>query len=692
MTDRSRARLAIVQVVVFSLVATLLGRLAYLQLVEGPSYTATSHDTRTRTIDTEAVRGLILDDQGRPIVANRVSLVLTVDRSALRNSADRGAAALDRLGELLATPPSDLRAALTNCGEPAAADPPVCWNGSPYVPVPVAEDVSPEVALQVAERPESYPGVVVEPRAVRSYPAPEGANAAHLVGYLGAVTADDLAADPNGVLGSTDEVGRTGLEMVYDRDLRGRDGSETVTVDRAGAVTGTAATDPAVPGNHLVTSIDAGLQALTERSLSAAIARARASTDPDGVPYRADSGAAVVMDVTDGRVLAMASYPTYDPGLWVGGISTADYAHLTAPEAGAPLLFRAIAAQVAPASTFKVGSTSAAMEAGYNPAGPYDCTSSMSIGGRSFTNYESRAYGPISLARALEVSCDTVFYRIAYDMWLHDGGSNPAPRPTDAIFTMASGWGLGAPTAIDLPGEASGRIADRAWKLTNWQQTKDDSCRHAATGYPDVTDPARATYLTQIARENCTDGWRFRAGDAANLAIGQGETLVTPIQMAVAYAALANGGTLWQPTVGRAVISPDGTVVREIAPVAAGRLPVSAATLDYIRAALQETTRTGTGAAPFRGFPLGQVPVATKTGTGEVFGKQSTSWFLATTDRYVVAMTVSQGGTGSGTSGPSVRAILDGLYGVHDGVADPTASLLPGGVPPTSLPTGPIAP
>lgn len=689
--DRSRTRLAIIHVVVLSLLATLLGRLAYLQLVEGASYQTASSDTLTRTVSTPAVRGLILDDEGRPLVANRVSLALSVDRSALRAAPDGGAEVLARLGVLLSIPVQQLRDELTFCNEPGAAPSPTCWNGSPYEPIPIAEDVAQTVALDVVERPESYPGVVVEPQATRSYPAPDDVNAAHLLGYVGPVTQDELDADSDATLRSTDLVGRSGLESEYDTDLRGVDGSRTVSVDRTGSVTGDLSGTPAVPGDHLVTSIDADVQALTEQALVTAVARARASKDPSGVPYTADSAAAVVMDVTDGRIVAMASYPTYDPTMWVGGISAADYATLTSTEASTPLLFRAIQAELAPASTFKVVSSAAAIEAGDNPTGPYDCNSAMTIGGRVFTNYESRAYGPISIARALEVSCDTVFYRLAYDMWLRDGGSNPVLNPADPMVAMAKDWGFGSATGVDLPGEADGRVADRGWKLATWEQTKDDSCARAKTGYPEVSDKVRAAYLTQVAKENCVDGWRFRAGDAANFAIGQGETLVTPLQLAVAYAALANGGTLWQPRVGRAVVSPDGDVVKEIPPAQAGTLPVAPSTLDYIRTALQQTTRVGTGALPFQGFPLDQIVVATKTGTGEVFGKQPTSWFVATTDRYVVVMTVTQGGTGSGTSGPAVRSILEGIYGVHGAQITRSTALLPGGLPPTDLPTVPGA-
>lgn len=664
---RSRVRLAVVGLVVASLFLTLVGRLAWVQLIQTDGAGVVAADARLRTVSTPAVRGSVLDRAGRPLATNRTALVISVDPLTLADQPDGGAAVRQRLATTLGLTVAEVQARITACGAPGAAPPPVCYAGSPVQPAPVAEDVDPVVALQIVEHPDAFPGVQADGQTVRAYPAPDGVSAAHLLGYLTPVTADELATTGRGLgaagLASADLVGRSGLEQVYDRDLRGTAGSRTVEVDVRGAVVAETDRTASIAGNDLVTSIDARIQAATEHALAEAIARARTLTDPDGRPYLADGGAAAVLDVTDGSVVALASAPAYDPGLWVGGISSSAYAGLIAEEAGVPLLSRAVQGAYAPASTFKAITTAAALEAGLGP-GPYDCTSDLAIGDRTFRNYESRAYGTISLARALEVSCDTVFYRIAYDLWLRDGGTSPVAAPADPVTTMAHGFGLGAPTGVDLPDEAGGRIADREWKQATWAASRDEICARASTGYPEVaeTDPARAEYLLALARENCADGWRVRAGDAVNTAIGQGDTLVTPLQVLVAYAAIANGGTLWEPRVGQTVVDRAGAVVREIPPVAAGRLPVSAPTLAYLRAALEGVPRSGTGAAAFAGFPLDRIPIGAKTGSGEVFGQQSTSWFVAFSDRYAVVMTVSQGGTGGGTSGPGVRAIFDALY------------------------------
>jgi penicillin-binding protein 2 len=259
---------------------------------------------------------------------------------------------------------------------------------------------------------------------------------------------------------------------------------------------------------------------------------------------------------------------------------------------------------------------------------------------------------------------------------------------------MAKAFGLGRPTGLDLPGEAGGRIADRAWKQAYWKVTRDFYCQKAKTGYPGVRrhDPVRAAYLRALSKENCVDGWAYRGGDAANFAIGQGDTLVTPLQLARVYATVANGGTLITPHLGKAIITPEGRLVRTIGPKPAGRVPVSRSTLAWLRTSLRAVTEHGTGFAPFANaaFPLDKVPVASKTGTAEVFGKQSTSWFAtfapANKPEYAVVMMVSQGGTGSGVSGPSVAALYKTLFGVSGPRVDLAKAAPPGGRPTAALP------
>ncbi len=684
---RSRLRLVVVQALVFSLFATLFVRLYYLQVVSGDEYTARAAAQSVREIVTQPQRGLIVDDQGRPLVANRRSWVVSVDRTVIDKLADHQRdLLLERLATELDVRPSRLPAQLVTCGERGSvAD--HCWNGSPYQPVPVAEDVDQGVALRILEQPEDFPSVIVDQQSVRSYPKPFGVNAAHLLGYLSPVTEDELdAATDSGdrSVNGASVVGRAGVEKQYDTWLRGMPGYRSVAVDSMGRVLGDDAEVASQPGDTLVTSIDAKVQGVVERQLSEAISTARGTVDPvTHRPYVADSGAAVVLEADTGRVVAMASQPTYDPSVWVGGITDAELAHLYSAEAGTPLLGRATQGQFAPGSTWKPFMTAGALTHGYTTDTRLECSSGFTVGNRTFANYESDAYGYIGFDKALEVSCNTFFYRIGYDYWQRLGSDVDDVDAPDPLVEEAKAFGFGSETGIDIPGEASGRIADRKWKLAYYEQMKGYYC-----GVADAPQDAETSdFVYLFAKEFCVEGYAYRAGDAVNFAIGQGDTIVTPLQLARAYGALANGGTLYEPRVAKAVVASDGTVLKRIAPKVSGTVDVPQDTLDYIDTALQSVTRQGTMAWRMIGFPLDQVPIRSKTGSAEVYGKQSTSWVASYSRDYVVVMMVSQGGTGSGTSGPFVRKIWESLYGIDGLDVDASRAAIPGVTPPAALPT-----
>ncbi len=328
-------------------------------------------------------------------------------------------------------------------------------------------------------------------------------------------------------------------------ELRGKPGITTLAVDTAGNVTGTLDQKAPVAGDYVVTSIDAKLQTVVEQQLLRAVQRAQQQG------YAGKSGAAVV-DRRQDRVACWPwrAIPTYDPSIWIGGVSKKQYKELINSES---LSSNAYQGQFAPGSTFKVVSTAAAGKSGFSLYGDYACPSEVKIGPQTFRNFESSAYGRISLARAIEVSCNTVFYGIAERMWQKAGGPDAALDAPDPIAEAARTFGLGEPTGIDLPGEAAGRVSSRQFKAQNWEDMKDTWCRNAETGYPETrkTDPKLADYYTALDKENCTDGYQWRAGDALNAAIGQGDTTVTPLQMAMVYAAVANGGKLYQPQIAK---------------------------------------------------------------------------------------------------------------------------------------------
>ncbi|MGQ0467617.1 MAG: penicillin-binding protein 2 [Sporichthyaceae bacterium] len=668
---RSPRRVLVAQVGALSLMCVLGGRLWYLQTAATDEYTAAALANSVREVVTPAPRGLILDRAGRPLVRNTDRTQVSIDRTLLANQPDRGAEVLKRLAKVLGTTPAGLRAQLRPCG---TGVPRPCWNGSRYQPVPVATDVDPATTLSISERRELFPAVNVEHVAVRDYPAPYGANAAHILGYLQAADGAEAKAqrdrgrlDPR--MGSANLVGRTGLERQYDELLRGTPGVAQLSVDHLGRVIDTVGQTPAIPGNSLVTTIDARMQAIAEKQLVAAIERARHVPDTRGRTYPADSGAVVVLDVNTGAVVAMASAPTFEPSAWVGGIDPESYATLTNAGSGEPLLSRAFGVGAPPASTFKVISTAAALRHGWSGDSRYACPGFERYGKRIFRNFETKPYGYITLARALEVSCDTVFYDIAYKMWLRDGGLDPVANPADPMQTVARQFGLGRPTGIDLPGESAGRIVDRQYRKRFWEDTRERTCERARTGYPELTDLKRGEYLTALAKENCTDGWHFRAGDAINFSTGQGDTLVTPLQLARVYAAIANGGTLWRPHLAQAELGADGTVLRSFAPQNDGDVDLPDSVLHYLRTALAGVSERGTGRGVYRDWPLAQIPVASKTGTAERFGEAPSSWFAGyvpatAKPRYAVVMTVHRGGTGSETSGGSVRTIQEALLGV----------------------------
>ncbi|MFJ9904202.1 penicillin-binding protein 2 [Streptomyces sp. NPDC101152] len=669
-TPRVQIRLVVIQILVLSLLGTLGGRLWYLQIREGATYQKEASGNHVQQVVQPAVRGSIVDARGVPIADNETRLVVSASRTDLLKMKDDGKAVLTKLAGVLGMKPADVLTKVRLCD---AKTPQPCWNGSPYQPIPITDKATPRQALQIRERSEDFPGITAEPEAVRRYPSPGQANTAQVLGYLSPVTDNEIqqAKNTNSPYLRSDQVGRSGLERQYDKELRGKAGVTRYEVDNLGRVIGKAKSDAAEPGSNLVTSIDSRVQRVAEYELDTAMKAARQQYDKiTGENYKADSGAVVVMEAKTGRIVAMASAPTYDPNVWVGGISAKDYKQLTGKDSDYPLLNRAIQGQSAPGSTFKVVSTAAAVEAGYVWDGGYPCTSSYSVGGQVFKNFEGENFGPISLGRALEVSCDTVFYGLADQEWKKDGGINPKKgQPKDYFYKAAHQFGLGKQTGIDLPNEVTGRVPDRQWKEAYWKANKDAWCR---TGKKD------GSYVERIAYENCLEGNKMREGDSINYSIGQGDTLLTPIQEAMIYGALANGGTEYVPTIGKAIVSADGRTVQEIKPKVKAKLPVSQSTLQGIDKALAGVITSGTAAWKFQGWPQDKIELHAKTGTAEVYGKQTTSWLATYSKDYTIVMTIAQAGTGSGASGEAVRNIYSALYGVQpDGSIDKSKALLP---------------
>ena len=685
MISASRRRMMVLYVVVASLLITLGGRLWYIQVMNGTSYVKLASANQTRNIIVPAVRGQILDDVGNALVTKRTALVVSVDMMTLSQQPDGGAAVLHRLAPMLNMPYQLLQEKVRLCS-PTVAQP--CWAGSPYQPIPVDQNVSDQTALQIMEEQNQFPGVTAQTQGIAEYQQPDGADPAQILGYLLPATTQQLKADhlPSGVgYSSADLVGQSGLEEQYNNQLAGKTGTNTVSVNAAGDVTGTVGGTPAQSGDNLVTSINSAIQADAQQALNTAISKAQASGND------ANQGAAVVMSTT-GRVVAMASYPDYNPSVWTNGISQSQFNALFGAQDGAPAVNWATQGQYAPGSTWKVASTAAAVADGYSLDGSYNCPASVNIGGHTFINDGQPSLGAMSLSEALIQSCDTVYYNLGYEMWQRDNpGANvvTSPKaPIQKMQQMALDWGFGKPTGIDLPDESTGTVPTRQWLYYYWKDntyTGQEWCKYGK---------ADGSYVQQIEYQDCQSGNVWEPGQAAIAAIGQGYDLVTPLQLANAYVALANGGTLYQPRIGEALVSPSGQQVQPITPPVAGHLPVSQNTLAYIRNALAGVVTQGTAAGAFSGFPLNQVCVAGKTGTAEVMGKVATSVFASfapcRNPQYVVVMMIPNSGYGADASAPAVRQIWDDIYGLEGHKA-----AVPGGRVPSSLPqissTGQIA-
>ncbi|MGH7733106.1 MAG: penicillin-binding transpeptidase domain-containing protein, partial [Gemmatimonadales bacterium] len=505
------------------------------------------------------------------------------------------------------------------------------------------------------------------------------ANPAQVLGYLQPITPQEIKSRHLPVTGfsGVDLVGQAGLEAQYDSQLRGKAGTQVVSVNAAGDVTGSVSQTQPANGDDLVTSLNAQIQADAAKALNGAIARSRASGNA------ANQGAAVVMTTT-GRVVAMASYPDYNPSVWTGGISQQEFNALFGTAGGEPIINWTAQGQYAPGSTFKVTSTAAAVADGYPLNGLYSCPGSVSIAGHTFANDGEPSLGDMTFSEALIQSCDTVYYNLGYDMYLSDNARANAVKspnaPVQKMQKMELAWGFGKDTGIDLPAESAGTIPTRQWLYYLWKDnayTGQDWCKNGKQ---------YGSYVQQIEWQDCQSGWVWEPGQAAIAAIGQGYVTVTPLQLANAYVALANGGTLYSPRIGEALVSPvTGQVVQRINPPVVRRLPVSGETLAYIRSALAGVVTQGTAAGAFGGFPLSQVCVAGKTGTAQLFGKNATSVFASfapcNDPKYVVLVMVPDSGYGADVAAPAVRQIWDGIYGLEGHKA-----AVPGGQVPSSPP------
>ena len=675
-TPRVTVRLVAIQILVFSLLLTLGGRLWYLQIRNGDEYTEKAANNHVQQVVHPAVRGSILDARGVPLADNETRLVVSASRTALMKEPDDGEAVLTRLAGVLRMKPKDVKDKVRLCD---AETPQPCWNGSPYQPIPITDEASAKQALQIREREEDFPGISAEPTAVRRYAAPAGSNAAQVLGYLSPVTDEQIkkAEHTKSPLLRSDQVGSNGLESEYDSKLRGKAGVTRYEVDNLGRVIGQAGepagaarrqrrhqprlTRPGGRGERAGRGDEGRPQAVRpehRHEVQGGLRLGRRHGGQDRPGGRDGVRPGVRPQRLGRRHLRQGLQEAHRQGQQLPAAEPGD------PGPGGPRL------DLQGDPDDRGGQRRVRLR---RPLRLLQLVQHRRSGLQELRVREPRRDQPRPRAGGL------LRHRLlpARLRAVEEGRRQQAQEaPGDWFYKTAHQFGLGKKTGVDLPNEVSGRVPDRQWKKDFWKANKDAWCKNGKKG---------GNYTQRLSYENCLEGMKMRAGDSVNYSIGQGDTLVTPIQMATIYAAISNGGTLYDPTVGKAIVSPDGKHIQEIKPKSHGKLPFKGDTHGRIDQALAGVATRGTAAWRFQGWPQDKIPMHAKTGTAEVYGKQTTSWFATYTKDYSVVMTISQGGTGSGASGPAVRKIYNALYGVDGkGKINEKKALLP--KPQTDLP------
>ncbi len=633
-----KGRLGVMAVVVVSLFAALFARLYYLQVLTGPEFVAQAEQNQVREIRVQPVRGRVLDRNGVELAANRLIGQVTVDRAVVRSLGDAERDALfGSLGRALAMTGDEVADIYR---DPARDQ---------LLPVVVATDVEETTLTYLRERQGDYPGVTAEQAPRRVYPL--GPVAAHVVGYVGEIAPDAAAGLADQGYAAGDQIGKTGVERTFETDLRGEAGERRLEVDSGFSVVDVLEEDPARPGDDVVLTLDVRVQQVAERALDDALRAARSSAGDFRTTRPAPAGSVVVLDVTDGSVVAMASAPAFDPNAFVGGIDPELWNVLAAPGSYSPLTNRAVRGLYAPGSTFKPVTAVAGLESGV-----LDLTTTVydpgffvlePCGGNKceWQNAGRTPYDVVDLPRSLVVSSDVYYYTIGASIQ-----TDLAAGEDEAIQDVARRIGFGQPTGVQLPGELAGRVPDRALKQ-------------------------------ELFDEGVFGSGDWSVGDTINLAIGQGEMVATPLQLANAYATLATRGVRHQPNIAARVVDRmDDDTRRELEPRVADPLELEVgdpgAVWDVIHGALAGAVSnpSGTARTAFEGFPLDDYPVAGKTGTAQQFGrnpvtgtrKEDTALFIgygpADDPRYVVAVVLEEAGYGGSVAAPAARRIFDALH------------------------------
>lgn len=589
----------------------LAGRLWQLQVARGDVYAELARENRVQVLRVPAPRGRILDREGRLLAGNRYAFALSVVPEEL----PRGEGVLERLAVLSGADPARLAQQVAR----AQASRP------PYQAAQLLADIPPEVVVRVEEARPGLPGVLVEEKPVRHYPL--GAAAGHVLGYVGRISREELSALAAAGYRGDAWTGKVGLERTYERWLRGREGGRWIEVNALGLPVRQLGEEPAREGADLILTLDSRLQVAAEEALNRQleVLRQERGLEPGG-------GAVVVLDPRDGAVRALASAPGFDPNRFVGGVAAGYFTGLQAPPSA--LLNRAVQGQYPPGSAFKPFTAAAALDLGLASRDEVFYADDLGpFGKKDWTLHAGLPpHGRVNLLTAMAYSCNDYFWELGQRI----GG--------ERLAAYARRFGFGKPTGLVLdPPEKAGLVPDAAWK------------RHAFSGGP---------------------AWAqlWYPAETLDFAIGQGYLTVTPLQLAVAYAALANGGILYRPYLVQEIRSPDGETLFRAKPEVAGRVGLAEETLRAVRDSLVAVTEhrgtayQGTAQPAFAGFP---VRVAGKTGTAQVAGAPAHGWFAAfapaEAPEVVVVVLLEHGGSGAASAAPVARRILAAYFGIGEG-------------------------
>jgi penicillin-binding protein 2 len=643
LTPQLALRVAIVASVALALFAIVFFRLWFLQVLSGNQYLAQAKVNRVRNIDIPAPRGQIVDRSGRTLVDSKPGIAVQISPASLPvalqpmmiSQPPRTDTVLyNRLAHVLGMPTKRQKCPVDGYGvvhlSPIGCAVAQGYARLPYQDVTIKTDVDRDVQYYLAERQQQFPGVSVDRIWLRRYPLTT--LAAQLFGTIGRITPQEVHDARYRGVSQNAIVGQSGLEWYYDRYLRGVDGTERVQVDALGRPAGNVGASQPLQGHSLKLSLDMSIQKAGQDALQQAI-----SANPP-----AAAGAFVAMNPDSGEVYAMGSLPTFDPNIFAKPVSASAYTQLNNKASNFPLINRAIMSAYPTGSTFKPITATAALQSGaWGVDQTYDDTGQFCVGVECRHNAGNATYGVLNLTDALRVSSDVFFYNLGAQI-----NVDPIKHPNGgALQHWAHLYGIGQKTGIDLGGETSGNLPTPKWRI------RVDN------------EELRCERKHHVPSCGIADGRTWSVGDNINLAVGQGDVLVTPLQLAVAYSAIANGGAVVRPHLGLEVDSPDGTVLQKISPAPSRHLNIAPTYLDTIRAGLRGAASQpgGTSVDVMGDFPQ---QVYGKTGTAQRNGQADQSWYAcfvpdtATNKPILVVVTVEQGGFGAAAAAPAARQIL----------------------------------